>query len=131
MILDKGTKVLLAHRRLFPGDHGRFFVGTVEAYDGGVARVDGHTWMRDVYDGTFQKKEDSRVKIVSIASGTVIVYQIPSTVDLNSFRIELDHSRAVARDDRGWEMDLNEGALFGAAAALPTPTLTSTPEPVM
>ena len=40
MILETGAKVLIAHRRLFEGDHGRYFTGVVEGYEGGLAGFD-------------------------------------------------------------------------------------------
>jgi hypothetical protein len=55
MILERGAKVLVSHRRLFELDHGRYFIGVVEAYDAGVARVCGHTWTRDGYKGHFKR----------------------------------------------------------------------------
>lgn len=111
MILGIGTKVLIAHRRLFEGDHGRYFVGVIEGYEAGIARVDGYSWSRDGYDGTYHRKEDLRTKIVSITSGSVICYQLPSNVHLDSFRIVTKKTKILACDDREFEMDLSEGVL--------------------
>lgn len=114
MILDSGMKVLVSHRRLFESDHARFFVGLVEAYESGVARITGNTWTLDGYRGNFAGKEDLRTKIVAIASGTLIVYQLPSTVDLGSFVIERVENAIHARDALGFDMDLSEGHLQAA-----------------
>lgn len=114
MILHSGSKVLIAHRRLFPGDHGRYFVGVVEAYEHGLARIGGHSWLRDSYDGTFHRKLDLRTKIVPLSSGSLFIYQLPDGVDLDTFRIEGEGKQVTACDDRGFEMDLTESAMHGA-----------------
>jgi hypothetical protein len=41
MLLEPEDKVLVVHRRLFEGDHQRFFVGIVENYEEGIAKVSG------------------------------------------------------------------------------------------
>lgn len=116
MILEPGMKVLIAHRRLFESDHVRFFVGLVEGYENGLSRVTGHTWTRDPYQGKFVRKNDERTKIVAIASGTVIVYQLPAHVSLASLRIESEGNSLVARDEGSFRMDLSEGQMHAAPA---------------
>ena len=59
----------------------------------------------------FTCKEDLRTKIISLSSGTVIVYQLPATVDLESFRVTTEGTDVVARDDGDFRMDLSEGVL--------------------
>ena len=114
-MLETGTKVFIAHRRLYEGDHGRFFVGVVEEYEAGVARIEGHTWLRSGYDGTYYRKDDLRTKIVPILSGSFIVYQLHTSVHLKSFRIETVGTKTVARADGGFLMDLSEATLKDAA----------------
>lgn len=108
MILEPGMKVLIAHRRLFDGDQPRIFVGTVEGYAEGLARVTGYTWTRDGLRGGYQRKQDLRTKIVALASGTVIVYQLDSGVDLEHLSIGPEGADIVAQDGRGFRMDLTE-----------------------
>ena len=110
MILEPGFQILVAHRRLFENDHSRLFVGVVDAYHDGIALVTGRTWLKDGYSGEYLCKPDFRTKVVAIASGTVIVYRLPSSVDLATFRIEADGQDVVGCDDGGFRMDLNEGA---------------------
>jgi hypothetical protein len=114
MILESGMKVLVTHRRLFESDHPRYFAGVVEGYENGLARVTGHTWTRDGYRGVFLRKQDARTKILAIGSGTMIVYQLPSTVQLEDFRIETEGARSYAHDASGFRMDLSEGHLHYA-----------------
>jgi hypothetical protein len=115
MILETGTKVLVSHRRLFEGDHARYFVGIVEGYEQGIARICGHTWTRDAYQGQYRRKDDERTKIVSIASGTVMLYALPSRVDLASVRIGCESGDVFLSDALGWRMDISEGVLHGGA----------------
>ncbi len=114
IILESGTKVLIAHRRLYAGDHGRFFVGVVDDYDDGIARIEGYTWIHDGYDGTFNRKSDKRTKIVPIISGSVIVYELPASLDIEDFIIETVGNGTMARDNHEFEMDLSEGRISGS-----------------
>ncbi len=110
MILEVGMKVLAVHRRLFEGDHERFFVGVVDGFENGIARVTGYSWMRDPYQLTFVRKEDVRTKIISLTSGTVLLYQLASTVDLEALTLQCDPSGATLTltDGRDFSMDLSE-----------------------
>ena len=110
MILKTGDKVLIVHRRLYETDRARFFAGAVEEYDHGVARVTGYTFVRETLDGQFIRKEERRTKIFSIASGTLIVYQIRDAFVVDESRIEVRESKMVLSDGRGFEMNLSEHA---------------------
>jgi len=114
MILETGSKILVAHRRLFAGDHARFFAGVVEGYEAGIVRVCGHTWQMDAYQGTFQRKEDERTKLLSLSSGTLIVYVLPSTADMASLHLASTCGEITLCDANGPVMDLTEGVLHGA-----------------
>ncbi len=118
MILEIGMKVLVAHRRLFEHDQARLFFGTVEGYDAGIARITGYTWLRDGFRGGFRRKDDLRTKIVAIASGSVIVYQLEASLDLEALEIKVEGDRVVARDGHEFLMDLSEGAPVNPGAPL-------------
>ena len=51
MPLTPGDKVLIVHRRLFEKDTDRFFLGTIEAFEAGLARVTGFTFARNLMTG--------------------------------------------------------------------------------
>lgn len=114
MIFDKNAKVLVCHRRLFDLDHPRYFVGYVEEYEDGIARVGGFTMMRDGYTGTYIRKDDERTKIISLSSGALIVYQLPSTLNVEALTMRTESQRVVLEDDTGFSMDLSEGYLHDA-----------------
>lgn len=108
MLLSKGAKLLVCHRRLFPEDPLRLFFGTVEMYSEGIAKVSGFTWTRDAAHG-FQRKSDRRTKLIAIASGNFIVYEIPGEVDIEDIQIEQSTGHSViASDGAKFRMDLSE-----------------------
>jgi len=108
MLIGADTKVLVVHRRLFDSDQSRYFVGKVEGYEGGVAKIRGTTWSRDQY-GTIVKKLDERTKILALSSGTLIVYQLPVDTDLDKVEIRTDSDQNVfVTDDQELRMDLTE-----------------------
>ena len=82
MVLEPGNHLLIVHRRLFEADHSRFFVGRVEGYDSGVARVSGYSFGRDHLNSKFIRKPDLRTKLIGIGSGTLIIYCLPNDISL-------------------------------------------------
>ena len=79
MVLAAGDKVLVVQRRLFQEDEPRYFVGTVDAYDTGVALVTGRTWARDRVSAVMVEKDDVRTKIIPLSSGTFLGYRLPQS----------------------------------------------------
>ena len=108
MVLVSGSTLLVCHRRLFPEDQPRFFVGTVTACEGGIAKATGFSWTRDATHG-YRRKDDKRTKVVSVASGALIVYRLPVFVDIESLRIENGpHREVLLTDGQDFEMDLTD-----------------------
>lgn len=108
-MLEQGEKLLVVHRRLFEKDTPRFFVGEVQEYEVGIAKVKGYTFIKDLFSGSMKKKPDLRTKIISIISGTFIVYHLPTTVLLDSVRFDLDQDGGlVLKDEGGYSMDVAE-----------------------
>lgn len=109
MILIAGNKVLIVHRKLFPEDATRYFIGTVEGYESGTAKVTGHSFGRDQMSGEVLRKSEARTKIFSIASGTLIVYQLPDETNLSKtkFTHEKD-GRISLSDGKNLFLDLTE-----------------------
>ena len=108
-MLETGDRLLIAHRRLFADDHPRFFVGTVESYDAGVVLVAGHSWVRDPFSGDCVRKPDLRTKVISLVSGSILVYRLPR--DLNVDELRMEHggdNELVLTDGDKLHMDLTE-----------------------
>lgn len=108
VILESGDHVLIVHRRLFEKDRGRFFVGTVEAYEAGIARVTGHSFAHDLLGGNVIAKKDCRTKVFSIASGTLIVYRLPAETDMEAIQFVNRDGELTLTDGSKVCMDLAE-----------------------
>src|SRR4051794_14286708 len=88
MLLEKSEKILIAHRRLYESDEPRFFIGEVEAYDSGLAKVRGHSWHWPSMADVPLRKEEIRTKLFSLGSGTLFAYLLPSWIDLSSVQFQ-------------------------------------------
>jgi hypothetical protein len=108
-VLKEGDKLLVAHRRLFERDELRYFSGTVADYEAGIVKLVGWTYIKDVTTGKIVRKEDARTKIYSLASGTILVYQLPETTNLEALEFVGDAAHVLLRDDdQGLRMDVSE-----------------------
>jgi hypothetical protein len=109
MILEEGDKILIVYRRLFEGDETRYFAGIVDGYEAGVAKVTGRTWLRDTFSGGVVGKPDPTTKIFSIASGAVIVYELPDAANVDRLRFETGQTGGLwITDGAGFRLDLTE-----------------------
>ncbi len=108
MLLKEGDTIFVAHRRLFENDELRFFVGRVDAYEEGVIKVTGRSYVRDVIGGRMIEKADKRTKILSLSSGTLLVYQIPEAVTLDALKFVDEEGRLSLADGKDFTMNLTE-----------------------
>lgn len=109
MIVGPGDKVLVVHRRLFDEDENRFFVGVVEHFESGIARVTGHSFVRDFIGGQVHTKADPRTKLLSLSSGTLIVYVLSKETAIESVQfVVADDGGITATDGKSLRMNLSE-----------------------
>lgn len=108
VILSPGEKVHIIHRRLFEHDPHRHFVGTVEAYDAGVLRVNGHVFSVDPLTFQFVRRADPRTRIVSASSGEVIINVLPASVKLDKVRYKQEANVLRVTDGSEWHLDISE-----------------------
>jgi hypothetical protein len=73
---------------LFPEDHTRFFLGRVDAYEAGIARVTGYSYGRDTKTQNITRKPEIRTKIVPVVSGSILVYCLPDEMSVEQATIE-------------------------------------------
>src|SRR5262245_66030963 len=85
MILKQGEKVHIIHRRQYEKDHHRHFVGVVDSYEGGVARVTGNVYTVDPVKFTFMRRAETRTRLVAIVSADVLVNVLPQSINLEKF----------------------------------------------
>ena len=110
MFLQSEDKLVVVHRRLFERDSSRFFVGCVEGYDAGIVRVTGYTFVRDPVAGTVTRKNDSRTKLFSLSSGTLMVYVLPRDLEIAAVRLVAEESSLTLTAGSSFRMDLSEWA---------------------
>ncbi len=100
MLLERGDVVLISHRRMFPHDEARFFVGRTLACENELVKVEGFSFVRDLTSGHIIRKDEKRVKLVSLASPGYIFYQLSGVIDVSNVNV---------RDEAG-EVALVEGS---------------------
>jgi hypothetical protein len=108
MILKPGEKVHIIHRRNYEKDRHRHFIGTVEFYDLGVARVTGHVYTVDPVKFSFMKRPEPRTRLVSIVSGDVLVNILPAKVKLDNIIYKQERKAVRVTDGSDWYLDLSE-----------------------
>ena len=108
MVLKPGNVVFVVHRRLYDRDSPRFFLGRVECYDSGVARVIGYSFGRDGVSGNFTRKSDVRTKLFGIASGTLLVYCLPDEMAIEAARFEQSEQGVCLVGSHGVSLNLSE-----------------------
>jgi hypothetical protein len=108
MLLRPRDKVLIVHRRLFEKDSTRFFLGEVDEYENGLAKVSGFTFSQDLMTGHVHRKDDPRTKIIPIGSGTVLVYLLAADLQMDKLQFTHVGSELILADDNGFRMDLTE-----------------------
>jgi len=110
MVLKKGEKIHVIHRRHFEKDLHRHFIGVVDDYEEGVARVTGHVFTVDAATFTFIKRQDVRTRLLAITSGDLLVNIIPSSVDLSKVAYKQEKKSVRVTDGSEWHLDLSEYA---------------------
>jgi len=111
MILRKGEKIHVVHRRFFEKEARRHFIGVVEEYDPvGLARVAGHIFTVDRAKYAFVRRPEKRVRIISLVSGNVLVNVIPDTVNLDRITYHQEKKAVRVTDGSDWHLDLSEVA---------------------
>ena len=113
MLLKEGDLILVAHRRLFERDDSRFFIGKVDAYDMGIVKATGHSYVRERMSGNVLEKADVRTKLLSISSGTLMVYQLPNETCLESLAFSFEHGCLSLTDGKELRMNLMEAPQLG------------------
>lgn len=108
MILNPGDNLLIVHRRLFECDQSRFFVGAVEAYQDGIARVSGYSFARDSRGGNFCRKPERHTKLIAVASGTLMIYVVPAELAIDLVRMESNDTGLCLADGKSFSMNISE-----------------------
>jgi hypothetical protein len=108
MILRSGEKIHVIHRRFYDKDTHRHFIGTVESYESGVARVVGHVYTVDNAKFQYVRRAEVRTRIISLVSGDLLVNVIPPSVDLSKVSYKHEKKSVRVTDGSDWFLDLSE-----------------------
>ena len=110
MILNKGEKIHIIHRRHFEKEPHRHFLGVVDDYENGLVRVTGHIYTVDQTTFIFFRRPEPRTRIVALGSGDVLVNVVPKTVDLEKVVYKQEKKSLRVTDGSDWHMDISEFA---------------------
>ena len=110
MILQKGEKIHVIHRRHFEKDPHRHFLGMVDDYENGLARVTGHIYTVDLVKFNFFRRPELRTRIISLHSGDVLINIVPPAVDLEKVIYKQERKSVRVTDGGDWVMEISDFA---------------------
>lgn len=108
MIFETGDVVLVSHRRMFEKDEPRYFVGRLLTCEGPIIKIEGFTFVRDLSNGHIIKKDEKRIKVLSLDSPGHIVYELPRDVHVYNMDILSGNGDALLVDRSREIMNLSE-----------------------
>ena len=100
----------MVHRRLFEKEPHRHFIGVVDEYEAGVARVTGHVYTVDPVKFAFIRRPEKRTRVISVIAGDLLVNVIPVSVDLEKIVYKQEAKSVRVTDGGEWHVDLSEFA---------------------
>jgi hypothetical protein len=83
------------------------------AYEAGIAKITGHSFVRDILGGKVIEKIETRTKIFAISSGTLIVYLLPQGVVFSALKFVSREGLLELTDGKNFSMNLTEYAHLG------------------
>jgi hypothetical protein len=113
MLLERGDAILVAHRRMFQQDESRYFLGQVIAIDHELLKLEGFTFAQDLGSGHVVRKDEMRVKLLSLASPGFLFYQLPDVEEISSLQIVTEAGEVILRDGKRQIMNLTERSHSG------------------
>jgi hypothetical protein len=108
MVLQTGEKIHIIHRRQFEKDPHRHFVGVVDAYENGIARVTGNIFTVDLVKFSFFRRPEQRTRIIGLGSGDVLVNVLPPSVDLAKIVYKQEKKSVRVTDGSEWYLDISD-----------------------
>ena len=107
VLLAPGEIIHVLHR--FEKEIKRHFVGEVECWSDGVARVSGYAFVvDDPRSHLFVRRPDRRTKLIAIADGELLINILPVGVRVEDVHYETIDHRLYLTDGLKWKMDLKE-----------------------
>jgi hypothetical protein len=97
-VAEVGDKFHIMTRRLFENDLRRHFVGEVLAVSGGLAELEGYTFIFQASMNEYQRLPDTRVRVFSLGEAGHIVNKLPRNVELEAVGYRMIENRRVVTD---------------------------------
>ena len=74
-----------------------------------AVRLEGYAFVFDTNSGSYTKKPERRVRIVSLIDAQLIINVMPATVDLENLSYQVSASNhLVITDGKSFSLDINE-----------------------
>ncbi|HEY6112111.1 MAG TPA: hypothetical protein VIV62_06325 [Chthoniobacterales bacterium] len=106
MVLNNGEYIHIIHRQSFPEDGQRHFVGTVEAHEGNLVRVQGYLFAMDRKRNEFVRREQLRTRVISLGDA-VIVNVLPAHVKIDKITYsQRPNGDVLITDGTNWHLDI-------------------------
>ena len=106
--IERGDKLHVITRRLFPDDLRRHFVGEVTRVDRNLCELQGFVFVFHSGKNEYQRRPDKRTRIYSLADAGHVVNVLPRQIDVSSLEYRTIDKRLVLTDMNGYSLDINE-----------------------
>ncbi len=108
-VVNIGDKIHVMTRRSFDGDLRRHMVGEILAFDDGIVRVRGYTFLYDQFRNEFVRRPEIRTRLLGLGDSGHVINVLPAEVEIERLRYtHSDERRLVLTDGRGYSLDINE-----------------------
>ncbi|HEY2664233.1 MAG TPA: hypothetical protein VGI47_07830 [Candidatus Binataceae bacterium] len=107
-LLETGDRIVVIDRKLFRDDNTRLFIGVVEHYENGIARVSGFGYHISPYEvaGT-ERRAEERTRLIPV-SWWDVVYVLPKEIEIGELQLRRSPKSLVLTDGKSLMMDLSD-----------------------
>lgn len=107
-IFDRGDRVFIITRHLFPGDVQRHFFGIVDRSTQNAILVHGYAFVHDVAQGEFVRHKGQRSQVFPL-DNHIVLFVLPDDTDIGLVRYEHRKDKELAvTDGKQFRIDISE-----------------------
>ncbi|MBL1217804.1 MAG: hypothetical protein D8M59_09945 [Planctomycetes bacterium] len=108
-MLQEGERIHVIVRRTFCEDLRRHIVAEVLECNGSTARVEGYVFIFDTARNEFVRKDDVRIRIISLVDSGNIINILPDEANIqNACYLTRPDGKLILTDNESFQMDVNE-----------------------
>ena len=107
-VLNEGEKIHVITRRYYHEQARRHFVGTVRAFEAGIARVEGYVFVHNPSADEFQRRPEVRTRIIGVFEAEHIVNVLPADLDLSALKYKKLDARVFVTDGLHFSLEVSE-----------------------